>query len=1095
MSLWVIPLLDHDVKGMEINHMKPNDPVSSPMTDIQTRIWRMMNVVNKNQFRCFGLIKTAEYFNITLFEKASERLLTKHDILKSNFTTVQGMLYPLQTVLDTPGLTIYKIECRDIEELNESVMVAKVREALCSHKFKVDVGPLVCFSYMAHESEGTVYGVALSSLIGDGYSVDVLLSEIYMSLAQGSSVVDLDSHNKDVQFKKVWQWRQGLLALPESDFARSYWRINFDYIAQQPSLSIEIPVGGTDFFRLESCECTTRVAFMHQLLSIKDHTLSQRTDCYYLSLWFILLWRLLEEDGKTSVAIAMYGRSLPDLRNVIGPLSNHLPVGIDIRKSDKLEDVMEQCMLALQQADECQDCFSWSDFQTNNHAEMGSFDYCFEYCDRSLLQNAGDTNVKIHDHLSCYDKFKLKLTVSCVNSESISLGIQYDTNFFLKNNVETLLKCYCYWVEEACQDLKIRVSEFSWLSSMSMGETVSVQNAAFIPITDKLSAVAQQYPNRIAFECDVKRVSYIELERMTNIIAAHILHEGNSIESVIAVFADRSIFALAGLLSILKAGCVMLYIDPYEPQKRIAKIFSDAKVKTVLIETRGEDGLDELTDFIGRCAEPSVDIIYLDEILNDTSAPILMPDKARVISSDQLAYIIYTSGSNGHPKGVMISHGSLSGQLNWILTQYELLEDDIFLAKTPLGFDASIWEWLTPLIIGAKLVLAKQTAHYEADYMVTLIREYSVTILQVVPSQLQALVHSKDFATLESLRLVFCGGERLGKDLCNSFSTQINAQLVNLYGPTETTINASHWKIPKAKNEIDQILIGKPVEGMKAIVLDSLGFALPNGFYGELGLMGLGLARGYLGRPALTADRFRPSTYNAGQRVYLTGDIVGYSDQDLLYKYRKDNQVKLSGYRIELGEIEQALLSHVNVAGAVVLVSHEHDSLQGMLVAYVQPSSEAVNLDTSILNKYIKSYLPDYMLPTLIIIMDRFPLNNNRKIDKKLMASRDFLNTYRDVPYVAPRTDAEKKLCGLWQEILGHERIGIDDHFFNLGGHSLLISRFVAAVSENIGVDLSPRVVFDAPVLKDIAQKIEQLQHTIDEQDINRVDKQIEVII
>ena len=486
----------------------------------------------------------------------------------------------------------------------------------------------------------------------------------------------------------------------------------------------------------------------------------------------------------------------------------------------------------------------------------------------------------------------------------------------------------------------------------------------------------------------------------------------------------------------------------------------------------------------------------------EESAAGATPHTKQLAQPDNLAYIIYTSGSTGTPKGVMLSHRALFNHMAWMQERFPLNSEDAVLQKTPFSFDASVWEFWAPLLCGARLVLARSGGHRDAAYLIEEIRRQRVTTLQVVPTQLRML-EEEGLEGCESLRRVYCGGEALTAELVREFQRQLEGvELVNLYGPTEATIDATYWVSSRAEESQGQkgdgaeggvVPIGRPVGNMRVYVLDEHLELVPEGVAGELYIGGEGLGRGYVNAPELTAERFIPDGLSGerGGRLYKTGDVVRYLPSgELEFLGRVDHQVKVRGFRIELGELESVLRQHPLLQDAVVVVK-ESDEGQKHLVAYCvmvngQPVAPSRNISgetvtptakTPIppdLRDWLKQRVPDYFVPSLFVALDALPLTPNGKIDRRALPAPDLTSVARRDSYIAPQTPAERVISDIFAQVLGVERVGVGDDFFEMGGHSLLATRVMARVTKVFQVKLGVRLLFEGPTVGGVIEALSE---------------------
>ncbi|MCP4234631.1 MAG: amino acid adenylation domain-containing protein, partial [Aestuariibacter sp.] len=445
---------------------------------------------------------------------------------------------------------------------------------------------------------------------------------------------------------------------------------------------------------------------------------------------------------------------------------------------------------------------------------------------------------------------------------------------------------------------------------------------------------------------------------------------------------------------------------------------------------------------------------------------------ARQSGLEDLAYVIYTSGSTGVPKGAMNLHQGIYNRLLWMQDAYKLTAADNVLQKTPFGFDVSVWEFFWPLLAGARLTIAKPGGHKEGDYLIKLTEQEQITTLHFVPSMLQVFLQEPILKNCHSLKRVICSGEALPVELESHLFTSLPAvELHNLYGPTEAAVDVTYWACQRG-NPLNFVPIGSPIANTHIYLLDANKNPTPPGIPGELCIAGAGLARGYLNRPELTAQKFiEIEIFGKRERVYKTGDLARWlPDGSLEFLGRLDHQVKLRGFRIELGEIETILSQHEAVKEAVVLV-YSREENPG-LVAYVTLAMP-IDEEAGILRTWLKSRLPEYMVPGNFTVLEQMPLTPNGKIDRKAMPAPD-LSMHTE--HQSPRTETEHLLCNLWSKVLGIEVTSINSHFIESGGHSLLATQLVSRIRESFGIEMPLRVVFEKALLREQAEWLDKQQ-------------------
>jgi len=578
-------------------------------------------------------------------------------------------------------------------------------------------------------------------------------------------------------------------------------------------------------------------------------------------------------------------------------------------------------------------------------------------------------------------------------------------------------------------------------------------------------AQVEKTPNHIALVYQDRQLSYQELNARSNRLADALKAAKFGPDTSIGICAERSLEMVVGMLGILKAGYAYLPLDPDYPCERLSAMLIDADAPLILVQPEFAHTFSDFTGTIYSLdAELSSFVGFSEQNLDDSNG-----DNAS--DGETLAYVLFTSGSTGRPKGVGVPHKGVRNRLLWMQDYFGLDAGDAVLQKTPYTFDVSVWEFFWPLMFGARLVMAAPGDHKDPERLVELIERHGITTLHFVPSMLGAFLNAADFACCGSLRRVICSGEALTADLQKRFYERADAGLFNLYGPTEASIDVTVWDCRRDQPETS-VPIGRPIANTQIYLLDSHLNPVPAGVAGELYIGGVQLARGYLNQPGLSAERFVPNPFaETGERLYRTGDLARYRRDGVIdYLGRIDHQVKMRGFRIELGEIEAVLLQNPTVSDAVVVVREDGPGDKYLTAYWVSNQASAPNMDT--LQGFLKARLPDYMIPTVLMKLERLPLTDNGKLDRKALPMPDFGVQFAD-QYVAPRDEAEKILARVWSEVLRIERIGIDDNFFALGGDSILAIQ-VAGRARQAGLAFMPRQLFELQTIAKLAETIAQ---------------------
>lgn len=657
------------------------------------------------------------------------------------------------------------------------------------------------------------------------------------------------------------------------------------------------------------------------------------------------------------------------------------------------------------------------------------------------------------------------------------IEIEYQTDVLPEWLVDQLLAHYRRLLEDGLNRPQEPLSRLDPFGAEERSAVLAQSRGAHsdVPPTtlvDVLQAAARATPDALALVSDEAELTYDVLHRRSNRFARWLIAQGVGTEDVIALQMSTSIDFIVAMLAVLKSGAAYMPIDPALPEGRIEYLITDAEPRMVL-------GTKEF-----RAAE--------EEAAHLADAELVDTDRLRPLLPEDLAYVIYTSGSTGQPKGVAVAHAAIAEHIVSFTADWSMTAEDRMLQSTSVSFDASLADILCPLSLGAQVVVPRPKPFSDIGYVIDLVRRRGVTVLHMVPSLLNSVMLMPEARELRGLlRHVPVGGEALAGEVADKFGSVFDAELRNHYGPTEAVVCSTYKAVEEPQgNSI--VSIGRPNRNVHAYVLDeALGLA-PTGVVGELYLGGAQLARGYRGRPVLTAERFVADPFNPGGRLYRTGDLVlRNASGELEFIGRADEQVKVRGFRIELGEIEAVIGADSRVGHCVVTVA---DDLQvgPMLAAYVVPAAGAgAEIDLEELKARAQERLPAYMVPSAFAVIPEIPLTTSGKLDKRALPALDALV---DSVFRAPRTPTERRMCAIYSHLFGRPEIGLDDSFFELGGHSLLAARLVAQIRAQFGIELTVRTVFDSPTPAGLAEELvtyfrEEFEIELDELDLDESDE------
>uniref|UniRef100_UPI0039C6927E amino acid adenylation domain-containing protein n=1 Tax=Nodularia chucula TaxID=3093667 RepID=UPI0039C6927E len=674
-----------------------------------------------------------------------------------------------------------------------------------------------------------------------------------------------------------------------------------------------------------------------------------------------------------------------------------------------------------------------------------------------------DINFEIEDFHG-FERTNYPVTLTVIPGKELLLKISYsyddrdrsDTVTRMLGHLQTLL-------EGMVNNPQQRLCQLSLLTETERHQLLVEWNNTEVEypqqqcIHELFETQVEKTPDAVAVVFENEQLTYRELNARANQLAHYLQKLGVEPEVLVGICVERSLEMVIGLLAILKAGGAYVPLDPNYPQERLAYMLADSQ--PVLLLTQ-------------KYLVEKISIYKTKVICIDSDWGLIADENTQNIvckfTVDNLAYVIYTSGSTGQPKGVMLPHRAICNHMLWMQSEFPLTRTDKVLQKTPFSFDASVWEFYAPLLVGAQLVIARPGGHQDSNYLIQVIIEQQITILQLVPSLLQMLLAVGGIENCQSLKRVFCGGQTLPVAFQERFFAHLDAELHNLYGPTETCIDVTSWICQRGINQ-QVVPIGRPIANIQIYLLDQYLNPVAVSIPGEIYIGGVGVGRGYYLRPDLTAEKFIPNPYTniAGERLYKTGDLARYlSNGEIEYIGRMDDQVKIRGFRIELKEIEAIIIQHPEVRQVVVVVRSDLGDSQ-RIVAYVVPEQEQTLIIPELRN-FLESKLPNYMVPATFVTLETLPLTPNGKVDRKALPAPDTVRPELEKAFIAPQTIVEKQLAIIWRQVLGLAEIGINDNFFELGGDSILSLQIISKANQ-AGLHLTPKQLFQYQTIAQLA--------------------------
>ncbi|HEU5383698.1 MAG TPA: amino acid adenylation domain-containing protein [Ktedonobacteraceae bacterium] len=1005
---------------------------------------------------------------VPALQRALQEIVQRHAILRTTLTLRDGQ--PVQHIAPALALSLPLIDLTRLTGTERETLAHQVSTQEIARPFDLERGPLQRQMLVRLAPDQHILLLVWHHSISDGWSIEVFLRELgalYSALRAGepSSLSPVMLQYADYA---AWQ-RQQSAALTRQ---LAYWR---EHLANAPAvlhLPTDRPRPGVQTF----AGASYRFQIPPTVAQGVRHLARREQATLYMTLlaaYQVLLARL---SGQIDIVVGspIAGRTRIELEEMLGFLVNTLALRVNMADNPSFRDLVRRVREVTLQAYAHQDVpfehivQALQPERALSHSPLFQVMFTMQNMARSTLTLPG-IDCEIMPLASPVAKYDLTMALT-EQDEIIHGEIEYNTDLFDVATIQRISGYYLQILEEVVRDAQQPVLTIAILTEEERQQQLMKWNATTVPyahtrcLHELFEEQVQQRQTACAVRCGEHELTYAQLNQRANQVAHFLQAQGIGPDTLVGLCAERSLEMVVGMLSILKAGGAYVPLDPEYPAERLAFLLKDTRTPLVLTQSH----------LLPILPDQTVQVVCLD-----TGGPMLADypstNPHSGVSSENVAYVIYTSGSTGQPKGAMVPHAGVCNRLQWMQDTYPLTSADRVLQKTPFHFDVSVWEFFWPLLQGATLVMARPAGHRDPDYLSAVIAEQHITIVHFVPSMLHTFLESTAERNYPALKWVICSGEALGYDLQTRFFARFpNIELHNLYGPTEASIDVTAWRCER-ESAAQTVPIGRPIANMQTYILDAHLQLVPIGVMGELYLSGIGLARGYFRRPEITAERFLPHPFSqeAGARLYRSGDQARYRpDGTIEFLGRTDHQVKLRGFRIELGEIEQALRQHPAVRDCAVLAQEETPGNR-QLVAYVVPDREQ-EVTGQELRNHLSSTLPAYMLPAFFMLLPALPLTSNGKLNRQALPRSEFIRTREAI--VAPATALEEHLARIWQEVLGLHTVSVQDNFFEIGGHSLLLLRVATHIRARLQTEISVIDLFKYPTITTLANYLSQRQ-------------------
>ena len=1075
---------------------------SIPLSFAQQRLWFLDQFeVRKSFYNLPGAIRLKGKLNVTVLEQTFNEIVNRHEALRSTFTEVQGQ--PIQVI--APPVSRRRLPVIDLRELPQSDREAAVKQLSAKEAqqpFDLERGPLLRTSLLQLSEEEYVLLLTMHHIVSDGWSIGVLareLAAIYEALWAGNQP---PLPELPVQYADFAIWQRHWLCGEVLETQLAYWKQQLEGappLLELPADRPRPPIG--------TSEGATQSLLLSFELTAALKNLSQREDVtLFMTLLAAFKALLYRYTGRTDLLVGspIANRNRAEIEGLIGVFVNTLVLRTDVSGDPTFRELLQRLREVTLGAYAHQDLpFEKlvEELQPERSLSYNPvFQVMFQLRNNPMppLDLPGLT-LSLLEVETNTTQFDLSLDLEEVG-ERLQASVQYSTDLFDRATITRMLGHLQTLLEGIAANPEQRLSSLPLLTAAEKQQLLEWNNTntGYLPNQcpqDLFEKQVEQTPDAPAAVFDNQQLTYRQLNAKANQIAHYLQKLGARKEVLVGVCADRSLEAIAAFLGVLKAGAAYLPLDPAYPPKRLAYMLEDARAPLLLTQQH----------LLNKLPPHSCKVVCLDADWEQVALE-SEENPSNTATPENLAYVTYTSGSTGRSKGVAVNRSSLvNAYLGWE-TAYELRSGvTSHLQMASFSFDVFSGDLMRSLCSGGKLVLCDRDLLLAPQELYELMRQQKIDFAEFVPAVLRNLIQylEESGQRLDFMKIVVCGSDSWYASEYEKFRQFCGPEtrLINSFGITEATIDSCYFESATGNLAGEQLVpIGRPFPNTQLYILDTSLQPVPIGVPGELHVGGAGLARGYLNRPELTAEKFianpfceEISSFGPSNLLYKTGDLGRYlPDGNIELIGRIDNQVKIRGFRIELAEIEAVLSQHPAVRESVVLVWEETNARK-RLVAYVVPDAREQNssLSSSELRQFLQERLPEYMVPSAFVLLEKLPLTPNGKLDRRALPQK-YDHVFEETAFIEPQTPTEKELAQIWMAILELEKVGINESFFAIGGHSLMAMQLVSRVRMRFGVELALYDFFAAPTIQKLAELVEE--EILANADSNQIDELLDLL-
>ncbi len=1022
-------------------------PKYIPLSFAQERLWFIDKLQGSVAYHMPEVMRIKGELDVKILSQAVKALVKRHESLRTVIKEHEGIGY--QHIMSANN---FDVAYHDKLPKNLEEFIA----AETGKPFNLANDYMLRVTVIKETENGHILIFVLHHISSDGWSIPLFVNELEANYEQLVSGKEATLAELPIQYADYSIWQREYLSGEVLDNKMAYWKNKLEDLKP-----LELPV---DYTRpaIQSLDGSMHQFMIDGVLQEKLKEVSQESGATLfmtlLSIYKILLYRYT---GSTDISVGspIANREQVEIAELIGFFINTLVLRDEFEKDTSFVTLLEQVK------NTCLEAYSHQDIpfefivdhlqieRDQSRSPLFQTLFALQNNEEVTGMNLGESKLEMLQQEFTTSKFDLSFN-AVETDNGIACSITYTTALFKEETIRRMSEHFVQLIHSVLDDIDQSIDTLNLLTeheSKQLLQQFGVAKTSLAKgenIVNRFETQVQQTPNVTAIHFEGKQLTYRELDERANQVANCLLDKGVTKETLVPICLNPSFETLIGILGVLKAGAAYVPVDSMYPTARIAYILDDIKA-TLLLSTSEIELASEINNV--------VEIIQIDQL----SSASFSTTKPKVsIAPEQLAYIIYTSGTTGKPKGVMVEHHSIYSHLDYMGEYYELNTNDKFILFSNITFDASIEQLFLPILNGCPLHMVSKTVLFDAHHFVAYINEHEITHLHATPSFLNLL----EIEQLTTVKRIVSGGEACPIHLVKRCVAK--GEFYNKYGPTETTIAATVYSANKDTELKNPIPIGKSISNRTLYILDEDLNMLPIGIVGELFISGSEVARGYLNKQELTSEKFIENPFVKGERLYKTGDSARWlADGNVAFIGRQDHQVKIRGYRIELGEIETTINQLAGIKTSLVTVLENETTKQ--LIAYIIAED---SIDSKQIQEQLQEKLPEYMVPSVVVKLNEFPLTTNGKIARNKLPIPT-LETSETKVYTAPTTPTEIGLVNVWQDLLNVDKIGIHDNFFELGGDSIMAIQLVSR-SKTAGYNYRVRDIFNHQTIAKIARQL-----------------------